>query len=62
MFDYMDVGVRRGCCSASTKGSFGNTTLPKPSCPGAMALVSFAVTKVTRASGDAPNQDRDVIP
>jgi hypothetical protein len=33
MFEVMDGRVRAGARSASTKGSFGNTTLPKPSCP-----------------------------
>jgi hypothetical protein len=32
MSEHRDVRVRAGARSASTKGSFGNTTLPKPAC------------------------------
>ncbi|HEX7370553.1 MAG TPA: hypothetical protein VF284_09785 [Rhodanobacteraceae bacterium] len=45
MFEAMDGRVRRGCRSASTKGSFADTTSAKSSCQAQWFLGTFCRNK-----------------
>jgi hypothetical protein len=54
--DCRDAGVSAGARSASTAGSFADTTSAKTVMPGAMVLATFAETKSRPRAGGKRNR------